>query len=575
MNVTEHGMNVPVPHLRQALDLARQSIGMTEPNPRVGCVLVSADGTRVLGSGHTQAAGQAHAEVVALRDAAARAGQTCAGATAYVTLEPCAHHGRTGPCCDALVAAGIARVVASLEDPNPLVAGQGFARLRAAGMEVEVGPGRSESRELNIGFFSRMVRGRPWVRMKIAASLDGQTALANGQSQWITGEAARADGHAWRARAGAVLTGVGTVLEDDPRLDVRLAPTAGSRRWWWSTAGCRHRPRRPCSASRSGRCGSTPPRRSPQPRRRWKPVAPPSPTCPARAARWTSPPCWRTWPAAGSTSCTWRRASSSTAPAARGPGRRVPGVPGAQAAGPRPGRWPTSARWTHLAQGVALEFVTSTPSAADLRVLARPRTGRVLGSLRQRRGRPGGTCENARMFTGIITGVGRIAAVHDLGASQHGKRLAITETPPATWTTWAWRQHRAQRRLHDGHLAGRRRRPLHDRHLRRIPGHDRRPQTTPARSTWKRPCAPTTAWAATSSRATSTASAPSRVRPVGESWELRVAGAPGAGQVPGLQGLDHRQRRQPHGEHHRRRPDGTEVSINLIPTPCRTPRCTC
>jgi diaminohydroxyphosphoribosylaminopyrimidine deaminase/5-amino-6-(5-phosphoribosylamino)uracil reductase len=223
MNVTEHGMNVPAPHLRQALDLARQSIGITEPNPRVGCVLVSADDLRVLGSGHTQAAGQAHAEIVALRDAAAR-GEDVRGATAYVTLEPCAHHGRTGPCCDALAAAGIGRVVASLEDPNPLVAGQGFARLRAAGVAVEVGPGAHESRELNIGFISRMVRGRPWVRMKIAASLDGQTALANGQSQWITGAAARADGHAWRARAGAVLTGVGTVLQDDPRLDVRLAP---------------------------------------------------------------------------------------------------------------------------------------------------------------------------------------------------------------------------------------------------------------------------------------------------------------------------------------------------------------
>lgn len=145
------------------------------------------------------------------------------GATAFVTLEPCAHHGRTGPCCDALVAAGIHRVVASIEDPNPLVAGQGFARLRAAGISVDVGLGARESRELNIGFFSRMLRARPWVRMKIAASLDGQTALANGQSQWITGELARADGHAWRGRAGALLTGIGTVLEDDPRLDVRLA----------------------------------------------------------------------------------------------------------------------------------------------------------------------------------------------------------------------------------------------------------------------------------------------------------------------------------------------------------------
>lgn len=210
-------------YLGRALALAREATGFTDPNPRVGCVLVSADGTRVLGEGRTQPAGQAHAEVVALADAAARR-QDVRGATAYVTLEPCAHHGRTGPCCDALVAAGIARVVASLADPNPLVAGQGFARLRAAGVAVEVGAGAGEARALNIGFFSRMVRGRPWVRMKIAASLDGQTALANGASQWITGEAARADGHAWRARAGALLTGIGTVLEDDPRLDVRLAP---------------------------------------------------------------------------------------------------------------------------------------------------------------------------------------------------------------------------------------------------------------------------------------------------------------------------------------------------------------
>ena len=216
-------MNVPDPFVREALALARRSIGSTEPNPRVGCVLVSADGARVLGSGHTQPAGQAHAEIMALRDAAAR-GEDVRGATAYVTLEPCAHQGRTGPCCDALAAAGIARVVASVKDPNPLVAGQGFDRLRAAGVAVEVGPGAAESRELNLGFFSRMVRQRPWVRMKVAASLDGQTALANGQSQWITGEAARADGHAWRARAGAILTGIGTVLEDNPRLDVRLAP---------------------------------------------------------------------------------------------------------------------------------------------------------------------------------------------------------------------------------------------------------------------------------------------------------------------------------------------------------------
>jgi diaminohydroxyphosphoribosylaminopyrimidine deaminase/5-amino-6-(5-phosphoribosylamino)uracil reductase len=209
--------------MRDALALAGRAVGISEPNPRVGAVIVSADGTRVLGEGHTQPAGQAHAEIMALRDAAAR-GHDVRGATAYVTLEPCAHHGRTGPCCDALIAAGIVRVVASLTDPNPLVAGQGFARLRAAGIAVETGAGAEASRELNLGFFSRMLRSQPWVRMKIAASLDGQTALANGASQWITGEAARADGHAWRARAGALLTGIGTVLEDDPRLDVRLAP---------------------------------------------------------------------------------------------------------------------------------------------------------------------------------------------------------------------------------------------------------------------------------------------------------------------------------------------------------------
>ncbi len=209
--------------MQQALQLAQQGLRLTQPNPRVGCVIVGADG-QLLGQGHTQRAGGPHAEIVALADAAAR-GHSVRGATAYVTLEPCAHQGRTGPCCDALVAAGIGRVVASLQDPNPKVAGQGFARLRAAGIAVDVGPGAGESRELNIGFFSRMVRGTPWVRMKVAASLDGQTALENGASQWITEPPARADGHAWRARACAVLTGIGTVLEDNPRLDVRLADT--------------------------------------------------------------------------------------------------------------------------------------------------------------------------------------------------------------------------------------------------------------------------------------------------------------------------------------------------------------
>jgi diaminohydroxyphosphoribosylaminopyrimidine deaminase / 5-amino-6-(5-phosphoribosylamino)uracil reductase len=216
-------METTAASMQQALALARQAIGLSEPNPRVGCVIVSASGGQVLGQGHTQAAGDAHAEIMALRDAAAN-GHSVAGATAYVTLEPCAHHGRTGPCCDALAAAGVGKVVAALQDPNPLVAGQGFARLRAAGVEVVTGPGAQAARELNLGFFSRMVRGTPWVRMKVAASLDGKTALENGASQWITSEAARADGHAWRARAGAVLTGIGTLLEDDPRLDVRHVP---------------------------------------------------------------------------------------------------------------------------------------------------------------------------------------------------------------------------------------------------------------------------------------------------------------------------------------------------------------
>jgi diaminohydroxyphosphoribosylaminopyrimidine deaminase/5-amino-6-(5-phosphoribosylamino)uracil reductase len=214
--------------LNAALQHATQALLGSDPNPRVGCVLTSPDGETVLGQGHTQAAGQAHAEIMALRDAESR-GHSVQGATAYVTLEPCSHHGRTGPCCDALIAAGIKKVVATNTDPNPLVAGQGFARLRAAGVEVEVlttdHPLAIQSRELNIGFFSRMERKTPWVRMKIAASLDGKTALPNGASQWITSAEARADGHAWRARASAVLTGIGTVLEDRPRLDVRLVET--------------------------------------------------------------------------------------------------------------------------------------------------------------------------------------------------------------------------------------------------------------------------------------------------------------------------------------------------------------
>lgn len=213
--------------IKRAAEQAQRAIRTCDPNPRVGCVIVDSKGN-VIGQGHTQAVGQAHAEVMALR-AARDAGHDVRGATAYVTLEPCSHFGRTPPCCNALIEAGIAKVLIAQQDPNPLVAGQGIARLRAAGIEVTVleptDPVAIATRELNIGFFSRMVRKTPWVRMKIAASLDGKTALNNGTSQWITSDAARTDGHAWRARASAVLTGIGTVLADNPRLDVRLVNT--------------------------------------------------------------------------------------------------------------------------------------------------------------------------------------------------------------------------------------------------------------------------------------------------------------------------------------------------------------
>lgn len=213
--------------LQLALALAKAAIGRCEPNPRVGCVILGPGGA-VLGSGSTQRAGASHAEVEALADAASH-GASVRGATVCVSLEPCCHHGRTPPCCDALIAAGIAHVVVAVQDPNPLVAGRGIDRLRKAGVEVTVLPEDDPlaiaARELNIGFFSRMTRRRPWVRMKIAASLDGRTALENGASQWITGPAARTDGHAFRKRASAVLTGIGTVQDDNPRLDVRRVPT--------------------------------------------------------------------------------------------------------------------------------------------------------------------------------------------------------------------------------------------------------------------------------------------------------------------------------------------------------------
>ncbi len=208
--------------MRRALQLAGRVLYRTSPNPRVGCVLVR-DG-HVLAEGATEEAGSRHAEAVALAEAKRR-GIDPRGATAYVSLEPCSHHGRTPPCADALVAAGVARVVAAARDPNPLVDGGGLQRLRDAGVHVECGLLENESRELNLGFFSRIERGRPWLRLKVASSLDGITALPNGSSQWITGPAARADAHHWRARACAVLTGIGTVRDDDPRLDVRHVAT--------------------------------------------------------------------------------------------------------------------------------------------------------------------------------------------------------------------------------------------------------------------------------------------------------------------------------------------------------------
>jgi diaminohydroxyphosphoribosylaminopyrimidine deaminase/5-amino-6-(5-phosphoribosylamino)uracil reductase len=204
--------------MKLALEWAARSMYITAPNPRIGCVIVR-DG-EVIGAGHTQPAGQAHAEIQALRDAEAR-GNDVRGATAYVTLEPCSHYGRTPPCSNALIQAGLGRVVAAMVDPNPQVAGRGLAQLEAAGIAVSAGVLADEAYELSIGFFNRMRYGRPWVRLKTAASLDGATALDSGESQWITSPDARADGHAWRARASAILTGIGTVKADDPQLTVR------------------------------------------------------------------------------------------------------------------------------------------------------------------------------------------------------------------------------------------------------------------------------------------------------------------------------------------------------------------
>src|SRR5579883_679571 len=215
--------------MARALRLAERGLYTTQPNPRVGCVI--ARGEEIVGEGWHARAGEPHAEVFALRAAGMRA----RGACVYVTLEPCAHYGRTPPCADALIEAGVARVVAACEDPNPKTAGSGLRRLREAGIEVQGGLMREAARELNRGFLSRMERGRPWVRVKLAMSLDGRTALANGESKWITGDAARADVQRWRARSSAILTGAGTARADDPRLTVRLPDlgTLSSRERGW------------------------------------------------------------------------------------------------------------------------------------------------------------------------------------------------------------------------------------------------------------------------------------------------------------------------------------------------------
>ena len=205
--------------MAQALRLAQRGLFTTTPNPRVGCVIVR-DGV-VVGDGWHERAGEAHAEVHALRTA----GERARGATAYVSLEPCKHTGRTPPCTSALIESGVTRVVAAMVDPNPLVAGTGLNALSGAGLQTAVGLMQSEAEELNRGFVARMTRGRPWFRLKVAASLDGKTALNNGASQWITGEGARRDGHRWRARSCAILTGIGTVKDDNPKLTVRAIET--------------------------------------------------------------------------------------------------------------------------------------------------------------------------------------------------------------------------------------------------------------------------------------------------------------------------------------------------------------
>ena len=304
--------------MRAALSMARRAVGRTAPNPAVGCVIVK-DGA-ALGRGFTQPSGRPHAETVALAQAEALFGPGAArGATAYVTLEPCAHHGRTPPCADALVAAGVARVVCAAGDPDPRVDGRGFARLRASGVAVETGVLAAEAEALNAGFLSRHRRGRPWLTLKLAASLDGRIATRSGASKWITGERARARVHLMRAEHDAILVGIGTVRADDPALDVRLP-------------GMEDRSPLPPPPAGGGR--GPPPRAA---------GAPPCSTRPRRSMRWPGPgsPAPSARGAGGSPARCWRRGwwtSSRSSPAARPSAPRAcpPSAPSASSASPRP-----------------------------------------------------------------------------------------------------------------------------------------------------------------------------------------------------------------------------------------------
>jgi diaminohydroxyphosphoribosylaminopyrimidine deaminase / 5-amino-6-(5-phosphoribosylamino)uracil reductase len=354
--------------MTRALRLAERGAYTTRPNPMVGCVL--AHGARVVGEGWHVRAGEPHAEVLALREAGDRArGAT----TVYVTLEPCAHVGRTGPCADALVEAGVSRVVAAMHDPFRQVDGAGLERLREAGIEVAIGLMEREARELNRGFVSRIVRGRPWVRVKLASSLDGRSALASGDSKWISCEASRRDVHRWRARAGAILTGAGTVLADDPSLTVRLDDGIAVR----SAAAGGARPGPGHGRARQGARGR---RADPVPARPGRQAAT-RPGCRPRARRGGSRPCSTCarccgcWPSARSTRCRSR-------PAPPWPARSWPGLVDELLLYVAPVVLGAHARplfdgldIAHMAERLELEILETRRLGSDIRILLRPPAG--------------------------------------------------------------------------------------------------------------------------------------------------------------------------------------------------------